>query len=196
MQQRYAARREVFLGELRELRPDPIAFGQRMLMAHPEIVDGGPILGHLYAPPDYYSLSRFDELAVGADFAEGEWTYDTAYDSVPSRDPTTEGPAPESRMLHILRIRYQRLEQEETLGHLRVDDTMRAMFQGCREGISMPCAASSTGNRITPRVQFTRLLLPPLPCQIHHLISNDHQIEPTSSACRAYSMQCTVPKQW
>ena len=126
MLRRHEARIREFREEMREeLKPALLKLKQDLVTAFPEIDDGG---GLAMEPPDladpnsWLSLKQFDELAGGAEvrLRENEWNpHNTIYQMPPGkRDEWWEEPAPESRMLKILRARYERLLSFEQLNRL------------------------------------------------------------------------------
>lgn len=120
MMPRYEDRIREFRDEIRkELRSLLIQLRDDIVLAFPEVDDGGVMASDLGNPNDsndWWSLSRFDELAEGAEvlLQKGEWSPETIYSHPPGqRDPFDEDPAPESRMLEILLARYRRLMSHE-----------------------------------------------------------------------------------
>lgn len=125
MTPRYKDRIREFRDEIRkELRSLLIQLREDIVSAFPEVDDGGVMASDLGNPNDsndWLSLRRFDELAEGAEvlLQRGEWSSGTIYSLPPGqRDPFNEDPAPESRMLEILQVRYNRLVSKEKLNQL------------------------------------------------------------------------------
>ena len=126
MIRRHEARIREFREEMREaLKPALLKLRQDLVAAFPEIDDGGAMATYssdLADPEGWLSLARFDELATGAEvrLRENEWSpHDTIYDMPPGkREEWWEDPVPESRMLKILRARYEKLLSFEQLNRL------------------------------------------------------------------------------
>lgn len=134
MERDYELRACLFRERLAQLRPALVELAELMLRAHPEVRDGGTLVGsqEVSGPDSTRSMQAFVELAEGTD-ARGRWPYDTAYNSPPGRQAETEEPSPESWMLiEILRYREEALHGQEVHGGPAVDPRFRDGFRQLR----------------------------------------------------------------
>jgi hypothetical protein len=132
MERRRQARFREFREEMRELRPMLVHLRGLMVSKHPEAEDGGALIDQKSLREHYDFLARFDELTNGAEVEvrENEWKHDTIYTLPPGRrNSYSEDPTPEGRMLDIIEIRYNRLEQRETEKGIAVDKDLRKAFR-------------------------------------------------------------------
>jgi hypothetical protein len=130
MEQRYEARRQRFIEDMAYQSSSLVQLREVMRRDHPDAEDSGTLglqIGY-GSPGDPYSLARFDELAEGAGFHDQDNVPAQLDNSPPDRAHEDEEYTPEMHMLHILRIRWNRLEQRETLGGSRVSQEFRERF--------------------------------------------------------------------
>lgn len=134
MELSYERRADRFREQMARLRPALVELAELMVREHPEVRDGGPLVGsqEVSGPDSSRSMQTFAELAEGAG-ALGWWPYGSAYNSPPGRQAETEEPSPESWMLvEILRYREEALHGQEVRGGRAMDPRFREGFRGLR----------------------------------------------------------------